>query len=67
VRRNGTGRVLTFRSAEALARLAAEARLVELLTEAGEIEAWISEAQNRQHAWALSYAAPRHSLASIRR
>lgn len=65
--RQAAGRLLEFRTAETMARLAAEARLQELLSEAGEIEAWIREAHSRQDEWALGYATPRRSLALVKR
>jgi hypothetical protein len=65
--RQAAGRLLEFRTAETMARLSAEARLQELLKEAGEIEAWMREAHSRQNEWALGYTTPRRSLALVKR
>jgi hypothetical protein len=65
--RQAAGRLLEFRTAETMARLAAEERLLELLNEAGEIEAWMREAHSRQNEWAVGYTTPCRSLALVKR
>lgn len=51
-----SGRVLPFQSSDVLARRGAEARLLELLAEAREIESWLSETEVRQQPRATSIA-----------
>lgn len=60
-------KVLPFQPADSWARRGAEARLLELMTEAREIELWLREARARREEWAVSFAGRQSSLALVKR